>query len=43
LEDFKSLLQPHLALIPSHMKRDANKIADYLANEGVDSKEELIQ
>jgi ribonuclease HI len=43
LEDFRSLLQPHLTLIPSHVKRDANKIADFLANEGVDSKEEQIQ
>jgi len=43
LEDFSSLLQPHLTLIPSHVKRDANKIADFLANEGVDSKEEQIQ
>jgi ribonuclease HI len=43
LEDFRSLLQPHLTLIPSHVKRDANKIADCLANEGVDSKEEMIQ
>jgi ribonuclease HI len=28
LEDFKSLLQPNLTLIPSHVKREANKIVD---------------
>jgi ribonuclease HI len=43
LEDFRSLLQPNLTLIPSHVKREANKITDSLANEGVDSKEEMIQ
>jgi hypothetical protein len=43
LEDFRSLLQPNLTLIPSHVKREANKITDHLANEGVASKEEMIQ
>jgi ribonuclease HI len=37
LEDFKSFLQPNLTLIPSHVKREANKIVEFLENEGVDS------
>jgi ribonuclease HI len=36
LEDFNNLLQPNLSIIPSHMKRDTNKIADCLANEEVE-------
>jgi hypothetical protein len=43
LEEFNTLLQPTLTLIPSHVKREANKVADHLANEGVISKEEKIQ
>jgi len=43
LEEFNSLLQPHLTLIPSHVKRDANKIIYFLANKWVYSKGELIQ
>jgi ribonuclease HI len=38
LEDFRSLLHPSLTIIPSHMKREANKVADCLANEGVATK-----
>ena len=36
LEDFSCLLQPHFSIIPSHVKRDANKVADCLANEAVE-------
>jgi hypothetical protein len=43
LEEFSSLQQPNLTLIPSHVKREANKVAYSLANEGVVSKEEMIQ
>jgi hypothetical protein len=43
LEEFISLLQPNLTLIPSHVKREENKVAYRLANEGVVSKEEMIQ
>jgi hypothetical protein len=34
--DINSLMQPHFALIPSHVRRKANQIADKLANFGVD-------
>jgi len=43
LEDFITLLRPTLTLIPSHMKREANKFVDHLDNEGFISKEEKIQ
>jgi hypothetical protein len=36
LEDFIQLLQPHLSIITSHVKRDANKVADFLPNEAVE-------
>jgi ribonuclease HI len=42
LEDFGDLIHPSLTIIPSHVKRDTNKVADCLANEGVDTKLELI-
>jgi hypothetical protein len=42
LEDFGSLLQPSLTIIPSHVKRDANKVADCLENEGVATMIEQI-
>jgi ribonuclease HI len=42
LEDFGSLLRPSLTIIPSHVKRDANKVADFLENEGVATMTELI-
>jgi ribonuclease HI len=42
LEDFRDLIHPNLILIPSHVKRDANKVADHLENTGIDSKSELI-
>jgi hypothetical protein len=35
LEILKSLLHPGLILIPSHVRREVNKVADKLANEGV--------
>jgi ribonuclease HI len=42
LEDFGALIHLNLTLIPSHVKREANKVADHLANTGVDTKSELI-
>ena len=42
LEDFGEFIHPNLILIPSHIKRDANKVADYLANSGIDSKADCI-
>jgi hypothetical protein len=35
LEDFKGILRNNINIIPSHVKREANRVADYLANEGV--------
>ena len=43
LKDFRSLLQPNLTFIPSHVKKESNKITDHLTNEGVASKEEMVQ
>jgi hypothetical protein len=40
--DFGSLLQPSLTIILSHVKRDENKVADCLENEGVAIMIELI-
>jgi ribonuclease HI len=42
LEDFSDIINPNLTLIPSHVKREANKIADHLANAGIDANAELI-
>jgi ribonuclease HI len=42
LEDFKDLINPNLILIPSHVRREANKVADHLANKGIDAKADLI-
>jgi ribonuclease HI len=42
LEDFGKFIHPNLTLIPSHIKRDANKVADYLANSGIDSEADYI-
>jgi len=42
LEDLGSLLSPNLTIIPSHVKREANKVPDFLENEGVDTKMEHI-
>jgi hypothetical protein len=42
LEDFGAFLCPNLMIIPSHVKRDANKVADCLANEGVNTETEQI-
>jgi len=43
LEEFGSLLQPNITIIPSHVKREVNKVVDSLENEGVASTMELIQ
>jgi ribonuclease HI len=40
LADFSHHLQPHLSITTSHMKREANKVADRLANEAVETGEE---
>jgi len=42
LEDFGEFIHPNLTLIPSHIKRNANKVVDYLTNSGIDSKAERI-
>jgi ribonuclease HI len=42
LEDFGDLILPNLTLIPSHVKREENKVVDHLVNTGVDTKSELI-
>jgi len=42
LEDFGDIINPNLTLIPSHVKREANKIADHLENAGIDANAELI-
>jgi ribonuclease HI len=35
LEEFRGLLRANLSIIPSHVKREANRVADCLKNEGV--------
>jgi ribonuclease HI len=42
LEDFEGFIHPNLTLIPVHVKREANKVADHLENAGIDSKENPI-
>ena len=42
LEDFKDLINPNLILIPSHVRHEANKVADHLENKGIDAKADLI-
>jgi len=42
LEDFGALLSPNLTIIPSHAKREANRVADCLENEGVTTEMECI-
>jgi len=42
LEDFKGILGNNINIIPSHLKREANRVADYLANEGVHRETEQI-
>jgi ribonuclease HI len=42
LEDFDSLLLPNITIIPSNVKRNANKVAYCLANEGVATMIEKI-
>jgi len=42
LEDFGDLTNSNLILIPSHVKQEANKVADHLANIGIDEKEDLL-
>lgn len=42
MEEFGSLLWPSLTIFPSHVKRDANIVADCLENEGVATMTEMI-
>jgi ribonuclease HI len=42
LKDFKSLLGHNISIIPSHIKREANGVADYLANEGLQRETKQI-
>ena len=42
LAEFSHHLQPHLTITTSHVKRDANRVADRLANEAVAQEEEHI-
>jgi ribonuclease HI len=42
LEEFKDIINPNLILIPSHVRRDANRVADHLANKGIDTHSDLI-
>jgi len=42
LADLTEHLQPHFSIITSHVKREANKVADQLANEAVDTGEECL-
>jgi len=41
LHSLQSLLRPSLTLIISPMRRDANRVADRLANEGVDLTQQI--
>jgi hypothetical protein len=34
--------RPNLTLLPSHVRRESNKVIDHLANEGATSMEENI-
>jgi ribonuclease HI len=42
LEDFKGILGNNINIIPSHVKREANGMADYLENEAVQRGTEQI-
>jgi ribonuclease HI len=42
LYSFQALLRPSLTLTPSHIRRSENKVADRLANAGVDSMQQII-
>jgi hypothetical protein len=42
LNSLKALLRPSLTLTTSHIRRSANKVADILANAGVDSTQQVI-
>jgi ribonuclease HI len=43
LANFNSHLHSHLSIITAHVKRDANKVADRLANEAVEIGEECLR
>ena len=42
LYSFQALLKPYITLIPSHIRQSANKVANKLANAGVDSMQQII-
>jgi len=42
LEEFGALLRPNISIIPSHVKRDANSVADCMENEGVTRERKRI-
>jgi ribonuclease HI len=42
LYSFQALLRPSLTLTPSHIRRSENKVADRLANVGVESMQQII-
>jgi ribonuclease HI len=42
LEDFEGILRDNISIIPSHVKRGANRVVDYLENEGVYRETEQI-
>jgi ribonuclease HI len=43
LANFSHHLQPHLSITTSHVKREANKVVDRLANEAVEKGEEHLR
>jgi ribonuclease HI len=42
LEIFRALLRTNVSIIPSHVKREENRVADCMANEGVTTERERI-
>jgi len=43
LEDFKNLLTPALSIVPSHVRREANQVAENLANKAVEKETDYSQ
>ena len=38
LESLKNMISPHMVIIPSHVRKEANNIADKLVNAKIDKK-----
>jgi hypothetical protein len=38
LESSKNMISPHMVIIPSHVRKEANNIADKLVNTKIDKK-----